>query len=271
MITLTTALPCEAKPLIKKFGLQNQTEHSAFRIYQNDDLRLAITGVGKLAAASAVGFLNHDNQREQQAWLNVGIAGHATHKIGTAILAHKIIDAGSHQCWYPVIINSLPCISDTLTSVDQVHDEYAAGSCYDMEASGFFAAASRFTNIELIHSLKIISDNRDCNCFNISSGLVDELITAEMDIIEAQIEHLRQMTTQLNHNTAANINIDAYIEHWHFTHAQRHQLRQLLQRWQLILPQYLPFETISNKQPSDGKSVLIAIKHQLDNAPISFS
>ena len=30
---------------------------------------------------------------------------------------------------------------------------------YDMEASGFFLAANKFSTKELIHSLKIVSDN----------------------------------------------------------------------------------------------------------------
>ncbi|NNE62697.1 MAG: hypothetical protein HKN34_01315, partial [Gammaproteobacteria bacterium] len=32
---------------------------------------------------------------------------------------------------------------------------------YDMEASAFFSTAIRFSSAELVHSLKIIGDNRD--------------------------------------------------------------------------------------------------------------
>ena len=271
MITLTTALPCEAKPLIEKFGLQHQSECSAFRLYQNDDLRLIVTGVGKLAAASAVSFLSHEQQHEQQAWLNVGITGHASHEIGTAILAHKIIDAGNQQCWYPALINSSSCTSDTITTVDQIQDEYSDESCYDMEASGFFSAASRFNNIELIHSLKVVSDNRHCNTFNITANLTSELIAEQLEHVEKLIEQLRQMSAQLNSHNTANINIDSYIEQWHFTHNQRHQLRQLLQRWNVILPGQHAFKTIEQNQLADSKAVLKIIRQQLDNAPVSFS
>ena len=56
MINILTALPCEAKPLIHHYRLNGRQVHG-FRIYENSDMRLIVSGIGKVAAAAACACL----------------------------------------------------------------------------------------------------------------------------------------------------------------------------------------------------------------------
>ena len=53
MIHLVVALPAEASPLIERLGLRRDMAGRAMRLYVGDDLRLVVSGVGKVAAAAA--------------------------------------------------------------------------------------------------------------------------------------------------------------------------------------------------------------------------
>merc|ERR1712164_4650 len=54
---------------------------------------------------------------------------------------------------------------------------------YDMEASGFFLAANKFSTKELIHSLKIVSDNESLSSQTFNKEEIKELIRANIDEI----------------------------------------------------------------------------------------
>ncbi len=84
MINLVVALPAEARPLIEFFRLKEKTTIGTFRMYRQEDMSLVISGPGKIAAAAATALLAGSNTTgKQAAWLNIGIAGHATYAIGT--------------------------------------------------------------------------------------------------------------------------------------------------------------------------------------------
>ena len=140
MINLVIALDCEAKPLIDRFDLKRQQEH-VYPLYTSDNIQLIVSGVGKLNAATATGYLA-GLTKEPAAWLNIGIAGHKKHGIGNSYLTHKIIDKHSDRCWYPAFTFKSSIATDTLCTFENAVTEYHDDLLHDMEASAFYQAAS---------------------------------------------------------------------------------------------------------------------------------
>src|SRR3989304_3879721 len=104
MMHLICALLCEARPLIDCHDLRHIPQADLFQCYARRDgsMTLTVSGPGKTNTAAAVSYTHTlFNSLPGDAWLNIGIAGHRALAIGTPILAHRIEDAGSGQCWYP--------------------------------------------------------------------------------------------------------------------------------------------------------------------------
>ncbi len=161
MLNLVIAHPAEARPIIEHFALEKADTNGPFRILANNRLRLIISGLGKIAAAAAGGYLHHfAGSARHEAWLNVGIAGHADLEVGAIRLAHKVSDVALQRNWYPQRVFPAPCPGEEVRTVDHPEREFADTVVYEMEASGFYATCTHFSTVELIHVLKIISDNR---------------------------------------------------------------------------------------------------------------
>jgi len=270
VINIITALQCEARPLIERYKLRGNAKHHAFRCYQNDEMQLIVSGIGKLAAATATTFLAASNTQTSHAWLNLGIAGHPDRAIGEPLLAHKLIDAASEQQWFPGIVMPIPCASETLTTIDKPVLDYQDDTMLDMEASGFYAAASRFQSCELIHSLKVISDNRQRSSEQITEKTTTAIINDNMATIDSIMTSLLELSSQLNKIEQTPTEIYDFMEQWHFTTYQQNELRLLLRRWHALSLTNKPSRHHFSNQTT-GKAVLIAIKQFLDEQPIIFT
>ncbi len=271
MINIITALQCEARPLIEYYKLRGNARHNAFRCYQNDEIQLIVSGIGKLAAATATTYLAASTSSATScAWLNLGIAGHADKAIGVPLLAHKLIDHASEQQWFPGIVMPIPCDSETLTTVDKPEQAYRKETMVDMEASGFYAAASRFQSCELIHSLKIISDNQQHASEQVTEKTTIAIINDNMATIDSVINPLLKLSSQLNTIEQLPAEMYDFMAQWHFTTYQQNELRLLLRRWHAL--------SLTNKPShhdfsahTTSKAVLSAVKKFLDKQPISFN
>ena len=90
MICLSVALHAEAQPLIDGFSLESRAHRGLFPIYSAQGRALVVSGVGKLAAAGAVAYLNTVlGERNDICWLNVGVAGHPQRRCGEALVARR--------------------------------------------------------------------------------------------------------------------------------------------------------------------------------------
>ena len=67
---------------------------------------------------------------------------------------------------------------------------------HDMEASGFFSSAGKLTYLELIQTLKIISDNKNMHVDFKKKEKISELIKININKIEILIKKLQDL--QLN-------------------------------------------------------------------------
>jgi nucleoside phosphorylase len=191
-LCMVVALPAEARPLNHHFGLTRDNSLSAFPLYRNANLALAISGVGRESACRAVVGL-HAHIRPPQAcgWLNIGIAGHPSRPIGQAVLAREIQDDTDARCWFPLLPTTSGWDSDLLISRSEPEADYPQEALYDMEAAGFFQAASRFAPPGLIHALKIISDNREHPVTELNGKQVSRLIREQLDSVARLVRQLR--------------------------------------------------------------------------------
>ncbi len=190
MLNLIVATRPEARPIIERFKLQTAVLDGDFPLYYGSDLQLIISGIGKIAAAAATGYLRARTSDSSAAWLNVGIAGHGECEVGTALLAHKIVDQSSGRTYYPIFSAAAPCATTALITVDRPEETYPEGCAYDMEASGFWAAANRFSTAESIHCLKIVSDNPSNSIHSLDKNKIKSLVAQHLDLMADLVRQL---------------------------------------------------------------------------------
>ena len=272
MLHLICALKCEARPLIECFNLVHHGREDIFNCYHNEDreMSLTITGVGKInAAAGTMHAQSRFGIRETDAWLNVGIAGHGTMPLGTPLLANRINDIASGDIWYPQFVFRSPfrsCGLKTVASPSCHYDE----DMVDMEAAGFYASVVRSGTSELIHSLKIISDNELSHRHNISKKFITELLADKINIIELLADGLLELSAEISLADSGPDHYQTILKKWHFTQCQRHRLFFLLQRWQALRPEHEPLVE-SGIHLRKGSDVLDFLEQMLDATPVNFS
>ena len=275
MIHIICALKCEAKSLIAHHRLKNCSDSTSFPLYisQDKQISLTISDVGKINAAAATSFTHAFLQTSKQdIWLNVGIAGHKDLEIGEVIIAHKIIEQSSQHTWYPQILFSPPCQSMEVLSCDRPASDYTdtvfSGAVFEMEAAGFYATACRFASSELIHVIKIISDNQHQPVDKISVPFVADLLRDKLKIIDQLITSLRQLAKNMDNPNESPDYYDQIIEQWRFTHAERNRLKSCLNRWHVLCPDENPMNKLDGSL--HGKEVINQITNKLDALPICF-
>ncbi len=261
MINIIVALDCEAKPLITHFDLQRQQRH-AYPLYHSANMQLIVSGVGMLNAATATGYLA-GLSNDSAAWLNIGIAGHQTHTLGELYLAHKISNQQTEQSWYPGFTFKCKIPTAGLTSFAEPVTDYHDDLLHDMEAAGFYQAASRFNSAEFIHCLKIVSDNAERGTHNINKHMVTELITTKLETIVEFTNALAAQLARWNEITATPGIYAELLQRWHFSTYQQHQLKQLVKRWSTLHPGQ---ELVIAKLPSlrNSRDVLHYLQKSLD-------
>ncbi len=234
MLCLVVALAAEARPLVAHYRLRALDGHP-YRICAGEQTHLIVSGIGKVAAAAATAYLRALIGGVPAAWLNIGIAGHGSQAVGTALLAHKVVDAASGQPFYPTFTAPPPCRTTLLHTVDRVQP--ATGHvAYDMEASGFCETAQHFATSERVHCLKVVSDNPQSSYQALNAEKVEVLIEAQLDMVAHVGEHLQSLSQQLHALHADPPGFAELTARWPFTATQQHQLRGLLVRWQVLAP-----------------------------------
>jgi hypothetical protein len=266
MIHIFCALPCEAEPIIQYFKLTGLKQYDLFRLYQskNKQISLTITGIGKLNSASAVSY--HHACIETQIsniWLNIGVAGHATIPVGEARLINKITDKQNKSCWYPQILFKSPCDNASLITLDTPSTDYQE-SIFDMEASGFYQMAIRLGTAELIHSLKIISDNHEQSTSTINAKNIKKLITAHTGTIDTILDTLQPFSLEVASINTEPEHYQTLIEQWHFTQSEQVQLSRLLRLWAVRFSDEDVIDSVSGLKT--GKLVLSALTNKFNKS-----
>lgn len=268
MINIVTAFPGEARPLIAHLGVSDRYEEGPYTLYRNENRRLLITGGGKAQATAATGWLRDtDPASANAAWLNIGIAGHACRSIGEGVLAHHITDRGTGQNWYPPQVHGLTEPSDRLITVDQPETAYPEVALYDMEAAAFYPVACRTSTAELVQCYKVVSDNRDTPIAAITPKLGEALITDRLADITRVVTTLEALSEALNARTIADERLGVFMDRWHFTVSQGHQLEKLLRRWDALLPDQ-PVWCKELRTRQEASKVLHWLEQRINAVPV---
>jgi adenosylhomocysteine nucleosidase len=232
-IFIYTALPCEAKPLIDYFHLKKDTTIDCFAVYGNKKICLTVTGIGKTAMAAGVAYTQAlFSSAPNPVLINVGIAGHKEHPIGSVFLIDKITDSDSDRRYYPPLVFMPPCSTHSLQTASKPQLSYPPLHLCDMEASAFYETATRFTTGELIQCLKIVSDNESSPAQHIQPDQASLLIGTHLPTIATILTELTKLTEILVMPEMAEFE-QLLIQH-RFTVNEQIQLKKLLSRWRLV-------------------------------------
>lgn len=170
MVYIFTALYCEAHIFIRHFNLIKDQESTWFQQFYNETagIRLTITGVGEIAAASVVGSVCSIYKPTQNDLLfNIGICAHTTRKDGI-FLCNKIIEKATGRTFYPDMLYRHNFTEGTIVTGMQIYDsnndtaQMSAGTStemlYDMEAAAVYQTGIHFFGPHQMIFLKIVSD-----------------------------------------------------------------------------------------------------------------
>ncbi len=199
MIYVVVALPAEARPLISHFQLERVEAAVALPIHRRSDLAVIEAGVGKESVTAAVETLAEIIPSEiSSVWLNLGVAGHRDHDIGTAVLARQVLDEETGAIFEltPPAEIHLP-LGEVLT-VSRVETEFESAALYEMEASAFCQQTLDRTSAELVQVLKIVSDNRRSGTLCVSAHQVQGLIEDNLPTVDLLVSSLHRQSRQLS-------------------------------------------------------------------------
>lgn len=252
-IFIYAALPCEAKPLVEHFKLKKNTHVQPFAVYLNQDICLTVTGLGKSAMAAGVAYSQAlFASVEYPVLVNIGIAGHKDHAVGDLFLIDKITDADSLKSYYPPLVFPPPCPTANIQTVSRPQLIYDRHCLCDMEASAFYETALRFSTGELIHCLKVISDNELSPAENIQPKQVEALIAAHIATIEIVVAELNRLAKQITSPKPKLF--EQLIQRYHFTISEQGQLKSQLSRWEVLTGNQAP--EFDEARLHKGKDVL---------------
>ncbi|MBT6176240.1 MAG: hypothetical protein HOI23_03265 [Deltaproteobacteria bacterium] len=263
------ALPSEASALIEAYKLRLVREHP-FKVYKNADetQALVISGLGRSASAAATVFLAECAPSNQPLiFINVGIAGARDCELGSVWRAHKVICRSTGKVWYPGALGPRQGQSANLVTVDQPELEYPDDSLFDMEAAGFFEMASKLTSLELIQSLKVISDNSKEGIAGINKAKVTQWVCATLQPLESLTKHLLNLRNTAHANLPPSEWEEKLCEKFHFSVTQRHQLTRALSRyWALSEAEQPVMQCMDDAK--DGKEYLKRLSAIVETMPV---
>jgi len=161
MLYIVTALYIEAKPLISLFNLKKDNSYTKFQVFSNEDVKLIISGTGKVKSATALTYLiSKEDIKKDDYIVNIGfVASNKNSQLGDIVYVSKIQNAYSDFDFYPEMIYKHNFLEGSLTTFDSIVEKKIENTEYiDMEAYGFFQTASIFFKKDKIIVLKIVSD-----------------------------------------------------------------------------------------------------------------
>jgi adenosylhomocysteine nucleosidase len=233
-VNIVVANGLEAKALVKMLELERNHASAEFVEYSNlSKLRLLVSGIGKEAVAAAVTYLGEQqvsDDGEIRAWLNIGIAGHRDAPLGSAWLGNKITDQSSGASAYPPQLIEGFEVGSVVT-VDEPENSYPLDSAYEMEASSFYAEATKYSTAELVQIFKVISDNLENPISGIDIRSVPSLIAAQAPQLLILIERMSAIAQQHNSNQRLPSYFSEVCSEIHLTVNQKLQFRRLCQRY----------------------------------------
>ena len=198
MIYIVVALSAEARPLCAHFRFERVEELEPLSVFRRADQALIVSGVGKERAATAVEDLVKAIPDDGPGvWLNIGVAGHRRHDIGTAVLAGQVTDDEGGKDFRLSPPDDLHMEVGDIRTVSHVETKFESEALYEMEAAGFCQHASQHTSDELVQVLKIVSDNRRTGTVCVSAHQVQGLVEKSLPKVDLLVSSLHRHARRL--------------------------------------------------------------------------
>ena len=102
-------------------------------------------------------------------------------------------------------------------------------SLSDMELSGFFEAANKYSYKELIHSIKIISDNKYDSIDFRDKQTVEKLFSDKSNVFEKFFKIIESLLKDtVNNTTMIDQKVEGLIRNVKFSKSENEQVKRLL-------------------------------------------
>lgn len=216
MTTVFCALKPEAEPLIRELDLKPISS----TLYESDDVRLMITGIGKLNASSSAGFCL-GRYGVSDCYVNYGTAAGARELTGQTFFAGQITDAGSGKEFFPDIADTEFKHISLVTSDVPVSEINDSCRIYDMESSGICTALRSAVTPDRMVFIKTVTD----------SGTPDFTKTKVLieDASAAVISYIRKISAKKPVNSQENGDyLNELCEEFKCSESMRIQLKQFV-------------------------------------------
>lgn len=229
-LSIVCALNCEAKPWIERYALKKSAS-SPFDLYESVDsnIRVLISGIGALSTAAAIGWLGARLQSQglvqKNAWLNVGIAGHASLDIATPVRVHAFVGEESLRKHFVPLTAKWAGHTCAVLSVNAPSNACPSDMMVDMEAFAFYQSAILFSSAELVQSIKVISDNKENDVNDLDAGKITALMRRQVDTVDQFATAL--LSLPLAQSPTKTV---LALTHLRATHSQEQQLNTLLNK-----------------------------------------
>lgn len=274
MIAIACSLYPEAKPLIERFKLKPDTKAKGFKVFFNENYLLIITGVGKDPALMAASYLfgryfyfkeksHQEKSSKISCFVNIGVAGHKELPQKELVLGHKISSSSKNEPFYPLILFDWEGKTKEIITNDFIETSYEKDAIYDMEAFYLMQAASRFLSFELIHFIKIVSDNLKKDPLNLSAKDIETLIYSKLNEIDTLLGKIKTIAN-IQSNLHEEEDGSKFFEKWHFTLTEKYQLEDILNRLK-VLSSDIPSHDILSKCKS-AKEVLALLENKIKSS-----
>ena len=194
---ILTALKAEALPIIELFRLRKD---SKTHLYQNNNISLLITGVGRDKTKERLQNLHPIYSNfDQTIVVNMGIAGGNPDQteIGELYRVNAIIDKKTKQSFIPDILCRHSLVELSLTtvenSVNKNEDQFSG--LVDMEGSVIFQQMSRYVSVHRLVFLKLVSDHMDID---------EKPIIDVTGLIAKKVDLIKSILLSLDHHALTN-------------------------------------------------------------------
>jgi adenosylhomocysteine nucleosidase len=252
------AFTAEARPVIDFYRL-TKIEHSPCPIFRNDQHFLIICGMGREKSISATKTLNQVTKETNLGWINLGIAGHGSLKIGKAYIAGKVIDDRSEESFYPPQIFVQTCSHPST--------QYQPNLGFDMEAHAFYKTASKFSIRELVQVIKIVSDNPDHNLNKFNIKAASAMIERHLEEIDALVKQIDTASLAMQSNDELGEIIKRVQSIHSFSVTRTHQLHDQLRNGKSLGVDLSEIEELI-ASASDASDAIRKVTHILESKRI---
>ena len=260
-MNFVVAFKGEAQPLIDFYQLE-KLENTPYPLFQNDQHCLIISGLGRDRAISATTALHQVTNKPNLGWMNLGVAGHGSLKIGEAFIASKITDDSKDECFYPPQIFEHSFAVSGLQTCFKPCSNYQQDLGYDMEAHGFYRTACQFSIRELVQVIKIVSDNPDHDLNQVNPKEVSAMIETCLKEIDALVNQIDTASLSMKSDDELREIIQKIQSVHSFSVTHTHQLHDLLRQAKSLGVNLAELEEIIAKA-SNARDAMQKVTHFL--------